>query len=247
MVVCACFITLTGCQSGKTAPEFAEIVKSETFRAGDESFNLDYRFDYLSWCENEEIAAKIRTSMIDDFFGAEYTSVDVMESSKLFDQAIADMYAAQSSGDHKWSGFIKFDSHHNTLDDRVLVYTISRSVFFGGAHGMETTLHNNYDLKTGDKLTLDNLFTPEGKVALIGQIHAQILKEHNATDWTALSENNCYVAPKNILPTENFELSEEQITFFYNPYEIACYAQGSTEVKLPIADLVGFRADILKK
>jgi hypothetical protein len=246
VAVCLGAIALTACGSRNTAPTFAEISKSETFSADDENFKLDYRFDYLSWSENEEVAAKIRTSMIADFFGAEYASVDVMESSKLFDQAIADMYAAQSV-DHKWSGFIKITSHHSTLDDRVLVYTITRSEFFGGAHGMETTLHSNYDLETGDKLTLDDLFTPEGKAALTEQIHAKILTDNNVTDWPMLSEKGCYFAPENILPTENFELSEEQITFFYNPYEIACYAQGSTEVKLPIADLVGFRADVIKK
>jgi hypothetical protein len=247
VVVCLGATTLKGCISKPVVPEFAEIVKSETFRSGEGSFELDYRFDYLSWCENEEIAAQIRTSMIADFFGAEYATVDIMESSKRFDQATADMYTAQTSGDYKWDGFIKINSHHNILNDRVLVYAIDRSEFMGGAHGMETTTYTNYDLETGDRLTLDDLFTPEGKAALTERIHAQILADHNVVDWPALSENNCYLAPEDVLPTENFELSAGHITFHYNPYDIACYAQGSTKVKLPLSGLVGFKADIIKK
>jgi hypothetical protein len=112
---------------------------------------------------------------------------------------------------------------------------------------METVSYANYDLETGDRLTLDDLFTPEGKAALTERIHAQILADHNAVDWPELSENNCYVAPEEIAPTENFELSADYITFHYNPYDIACYAQGATVVKLPLADLAGFRSDIITK
>jgi hypothetical protein len=240
-------LALTACQPKATAPEFAEIVKNETFHAGDETFELVYHFKYLSWSENEEASAKIRTSMIADFFGAEYVAADAMESSEKFDGATADMYATQTSGDYKWSGSIKIDSHHNLLNDRVLVYSIDRSEYMGGAHGMETVSYANYDLETGDQLTLDDLFTPEGKAALTKQIHDQILADHNAVDWPALSENNCYVSPEEIAPTENFELSTDHITFHYNPYDIACYAQGSTKVKLLLAGLTGFNADIIKK
>jgi hypothetical protein len=240
-VACVGAAAITACSSKHSAPEFAEIIKNETFHSGEESFALDYRFSYLSWAENEEASAKIRTSMIADFFGGDYVSEDAMASSEKFDEATADMYGIETASDHKWSGFIKIASAHNVLNDRVLVYTINRSEYLGGAHGMETTRYANYDLTTGDRLTLDALFTPEGEAALAEQIRAQILVDHNAADWAALSENNCYVAPEEILPTENFELSAEHITFHYNPYDIACYAQGSTVVKLPLTDLAGFR------
>jgi hypothetical protein len=247
MVVCMGTVALTACQSRQTEPQFNEIANSETFHAGDKTFNLDYQFEYLSWCPNEKVAAKIRTSMIADFFGAEYTSTDVMESSKKYDQAIADMYTSQTSDDHKWDGFIRMTSYHSILNKRVITYAINHSEYTGGAHGMETTMYSNYDMETGDKLTLDDLFTPEGKAALTGQIHAQILADHNAKDWTALSEDNCYFAPEEVLPTENFELTENHIIFQYNPYDIACYAQGETKVKLALSDLKGFRADLIEK
>jgi hypothetical protein len=245
--VCLGTLALTSCQTKPATPEFAEIVKNETFHSGDHFFQLDYHLDYLSWYNNEDVAAKIRTSMIADFFGGNYVTTDVMESSKLFDQATADQYAVEISGDYKWSGHLDIKSHHAILNDRVIVYTIERSEFRGGAHGLETAMYSNYYLESGDKLTLDDLFSAEGKAALTEQIHAKILADNNATDWPALSETTCFIAPEDILPTENFELSETHITFHYNPYDIACYAQGSTEVKLPLADLVGFRTDLIKK
>ena len=40
-----------------------------------------------------------------------------------------------------------------------------------------------------------------------------------------------------IFPAENFILGDETITFVYNPYEIAPYALGSTELTLPYSQL----------
>lgn len=34
----------------------------------------------------------------------------------------------------------------------------------GGAHGLETKLCSNYDLTTGEKLTLNDLFTPKERL-----------------------------------------------------------------------------------
>ncbi len=40
-----------------------------------------------------------------------------------------------------------------------------------------------------------------------------------------------------IFPSENFILGDETITFVYNPYEIAPYAMGSTELIIPFSDI----------
>lgn len=247
IAVCLGAFALTSCQQKPDKPEFDSIVRAETYRTDDKSFELDYRFEYLSWYKDQNVAAKIRTSMTADFFGAEYAAADPMESSEKFDLAASEMYDQAISGDYKWNGFTKIRSHHNVLNDRVVVYTIEHSEYLGGAHGMETVVYSNYDLRTGDKLTLDDVFTPEGKAALTERIHAQILKDHNAKDWDWLMEESCYFAKVEVVPTENFELTETHITFQYNPYDIACYAQGRTKVKLAYSDLAGFNSDVIEK
>ena len=45
-----------------------------------------------------------------------------------------------------------------------------------------------------------------------------------------------------MFPSENFILGNETITFVYNPYEIAPYAVGSTELIIPFGDI----KDLLK-
>lgn len=245
--VCAAALALTSCQQKSDKPEFTAIEKNEMFREGPASFDLDYRFEYLSWYSDEAVAAKIRTAMTADFFGEEYVKPNLMESSAAFDQAIADQYVKSASGDFEWSGFMKIRSHKDVVNDRIVAYTVEHSEYMGGAHGMETIMYYNYDLRTGDRLALDDVFTPQGKAALADRIREQILKDHGKDNWDELGEESCYFSADQVQPTENFLLSAEHITFMYNPYDIACYAQGRTKVKLPLGGLDGFNSEILVK
>ena len=43
--------------------------------------------------------------------------------------------------------------------------------------------------------------------------------------------------PEYIGATENFQIDDRGITFFYNPYEIGCYALGGIEVTLTREEL----------
>ncbi len=245
--VCAAALALTACQQKPDKPEFASISKTETFRDGEGTFELDYRFEYLSWYSDEAVASIIRGAMITDFFGEEYADMDPEESSVAFDLAMADQYVTGETDTYKWSGFMKIRSHHDVVGERLVAYTVEQEEYMGGAHGMETVKYYNYDLRTGDRLTLDDVFTTIGKNQLADKIQMKILKDHQKVNWDELGEEGCYFALDKVQPTENFLLSKEHITFMYNPYEIACFAQGRTKVTLPLNGLEGFNKDILVK
>jgi hypothetical protein len=63
--------------------------------------------------------------------------------------------------------------------------------------------------------------------------------------WEELITRDCFNPADQVVPTENFILSATDITFVYNPYDIACYAAGATRVTLPTANLSGFRPEVL--
>lgn len=128
----------------------------------------------------------------------------------------------------------KISTRVEVISDTIVVYTTQRQEYMGGAHGMETTEYANYDLKTGKRLTLNDLFTAEEKTALAEKIRAQILEQNGVSTWDELIEKTCYLTQGEVLPTENFKLSESTITFRYNPYDIACYAQDGTEVEVAL-------------
>jgi hypothetical protein len=63
------------------------------------------------------------------------------------------------------------------------------------------------------------------------------LKEKTGSDDLAALKEKGYLNAMDMFPTENFILGEETITFIYNPYEIAPYNMGSTELIIPYNDV----------
>lgn len=237
-VICSCM---------RTQPAFDTISDSETVHWKDKRFDLDYRFEYLSDYRDKDVLQKIQRSMSVDFFGEDYLRDTPAATAEYFRESSLGDYRESVSDEHSWDGFIKIRSHADLLAGRIVVYTVESATYMGGAHGMETTDYSNYDLRTGERLTLGDLFTPEGKAALPEIIRERILDNLGYPNWGTLMDSTCYYAAAEIRPTENFKLSESHITFMYNPYEIACYAQGHTEVKLSLDRLDGFRKEAIAR
>lgn len=245
LAACAVMFAAASCMKKTSGPAFGTISDSEIVRQDDRRLELDYHFEFLSDYSDKAVLAKIQRAMTADFLGEDYVVGSPEASVKAYRDSLVNGFVGSYPDDYRWDGFDKIRSYTHVLSNRVIVYTVEDAYYMGGAHGMETTAYSNYDLRTGERLTLGDLFTPEGIAALEERIVARILKDHGVSDWDALMEESCYFAQEEIEPTENFKLSEEFITFFYNPYEIACYAQGYTKVKLPLGELAGFRKEMI--
>ncbi len=116
-------------------------------------------------------------------------------------------------------------------------YTLSTasSGYSGGAHGYHGMHFNNYDIQTGTKLTLDDLFVADYNQTL----HA-IAQEHYKTSMglktqQPLTDDNWF-EDRFILAGE-FAITANGLYFFYNSYEIKPYAAGNTEFMLPYSKL----------
>ena len=72
-------------------------------------------------------------------------------------------------------------------------------------------------------------------------IREKIAAQYQASTDDELSEAGFF--PEYIAPTENFLISESGITFYYNPYDIGCYALGAVEVTLTPEELAQLCAE----
>ncbi|MCQ5078293.1 RsiV family protein, partial [Alistipes putredinis] len=50
--------------------------------------------------------------------------------------------------------------------------------------------------------------------------------------------------PEYIATTENFEVTEDVISFYYNPYDIGCYALGGVVVHISREEMQGLCQDV---
>ncbi len=121
------------------------------------------------------------------------------------------------------------------FDDHRLSVNISKYAFTGGAHGM---LHNtivNFDVKTGDLISLDSLFD---KPALdkLNKLINQSLREKN-TLQPGESLRSVGFFNDEVETSSNYCITGNGIHFIYNPYEIASYAMGTVTVFIPLDKL----------
>ena len=113
----------------------------------------------------------------------------------------------------------------------VTVYTAELDYYEGGAHGISQRLLMNFDNKTGRLLTLADVFTPGYQQRLNGLLEEKLIEKTGAKDINELREKG-YLYQTEMFASENFALGEDEITFVYNPYEIAPYEQGLTELTI---------------
>ncbi len=121
--------------------------------------------------------------------------------------------------------------------DTLLVYTITTSGYTGGAHGMYAITAHNYSLTGGYELTLHDLFSPAQLTGLASLIRNRLYEIYEVSGDEGLAEQGFF--PEYIGPTENFAVTEAGITFYYNPYDIGCYALGGVSVDIGQDELNG--------
>lgn len=115
------------------------------------------------------------------------------------------------------------------LGERLYSFAVESADYQGGAHGFYGTSYIVYDIDKNKIVKLDDLFTD--KTALVGmivnQIKADFEEEDSCIDYNLIKE------------TDNFFIDDSSIVFQYNPYEIACYAQGEVKARLDFYNFFG--------
>lgn len=109
---------------------------------------------------------------------------------------------------------------------------ITAEIFTGGAHGYKTLHFLNFDPKTGNLYSKEELFTP----GFLGLAEKEFRKQQNIPaedniNSTGFSfENDVFELP------ENIGFSENSIILIYNSYEIAPYSAGDVYLEIPMKE-----------
>ena len=111
------------------------------------------------------------------------------------------------------------------------VYTASIDYYEGGAHGINQRLTMNFDNKDGKALTLNDVFSTGFEYSLNELLLEKLIEKAGAKDVDELRQMG-YLYAMDIFAPENFILGQDNVTFVYNPYEIASYEKGLIELTI---------------
>lgn len=105
--------------------------------------------------------------------------------------------------------------------------------YLGGAHGETKRVSNTWDFETGAQIQLQDIYplTSASLNNLQEYIRQQIEERMQLSPSSYFQNYN--VLLKNSFRQENFYLSPESLTIYYQQYEIAPYATGIPEFSIP--------------
>ena len=121
------------------------------------------------------------------------------------------------------------------VTDSLVTYIISRWSYTGGAHGMYATECHTYSLAGGYELSTADLFSERQLLGMEALLRRKLCEQYEAANDDELAERGFF--PEYISLTENFRITPEGITFYYNPYDIGCYALGAVDVTMSREEL----------
>lgn len=221
----AAVAALTGCNRKSVQPRFETWVVDTLVSGPSSDCRVAYRFATIRNAGDSPALEAIERANIGYFFELEEFEGTAREAVDTVLEEIRNDFLRELPAQHSFEVSAEAEGG---IVDTLVSYVISRSSYLGGAHGMYSVECHTYSLAEGFELSAADFFTEPQLHALNASIRAKICEEYAADDDEGLSAAGFF--PDEIAVTENFRITPEGITFFYNPYDIGCYALGGVEV-----------------
>lgn len=130
-------------------------------------------------------------------------------------------------------------SHSDTIVS--LLYT--NYINSGGAHPNTYFRSFTFDLDAGTKLFFEDVFPDaDAALAVIAPVAQAALSEKfgDSADADWIEDG----AGPELINYRNFVLTEDSIIFYFEPYQVAAYVFGTSEVEIPLTDLADVMAPL---
>ena len=228
---------MSACTERPVKPRFAAVRLDTLLVEPSYECQVSYNFASIENAPKSEALQSIEQSNIGYFFELEDSegsaAAAIAESLRQTDRQLALPESARHGGT-KAQYEISVESEGSVVDT-LLCYMIYRSDYLGGAHGMYSTEYHTYSLLDGYEFTAADLLGADKMEPLAALIRAKVCEMSGAASDDELSANGFF--PEYISVTDNFRITPEGMIFHYNPYEIACYANGEIDIEVTREEL----------
>ena len=199
----------------------SEIKKDKKFKY---EINIDYPFVYN--LANKNVEDKINNHL----------KKHVQNSKKLFLKNLSEF--TNSDFDPAVNSDINIGYNTYYMDKSKISFSIGISSYYrGSAHPNSETLTYNYDLKTGNQILLKDLFKPNSNYLKfisgysIKELKKKVISHEDSNDW--LKEGAGLKADN----FKAFNIGKDHLIIYFQSYQVASYAEGPQEVKIPFAKI----------
>ena len=237
-ILSALLLLAAGCTRELTY-KTVELEDSVELAGIDAGCEVSCAFDYVTGGVGEEVKDKINASIVAGhilFEEADGLS-DVPAACRRWVEEQLGGFSVEDGydGENAWRFHFEFQREGRFTTAckarHLQTYAVAYNDYTGGAHGMNALVSNVFDLTTGETVSEADLFAEgwqDGVSALLKTALDAFLAAQEE------GEDLVFGAPA---PNGNFSVSEDGVTWTYNPYEIAPYAMGAIELTVRWTDL----------
>lgn len=169
-----------------------------------------------------------------------------VDKSRSVAEGISQQAHAAYTGTGSWTPFMYQTTYSPTRIDKGVLSLLGTNIsVYGGPHPDRTHMAANYDMLTGDVLTLGSILShidrSEDLCALVLEELSAIEKEKFLYDGYEDTVRQQFSSSESY--NERFYFTTSGLCFFFSPYEIAPYISGLISVEIPYAKLTGIISD----
>ncbi len=136
--------------------------------------------------------------------------------------------------DSEQDWYLHVDGSESQIRDGNFILHISDDEYMGGAHPNAYVILQSFDLATGNRIdVLDRL--DRKKLETVAE---RYFRQVRGLSPQAPLDDEGYMFPggRFVLP-ENIALLGDTVWLIYNPYEVAAYSEGATELRIPLSEV----------
>jgi len=224
--------------NASTAPATAVTFEPRSVKKEDDSSSVSFSYPMITAAPSEALKTAL-TQSINDFLTA--PAGDGEKASTP--EAAADEFLAQarSTGKENPQDALPWGLSRSAeiayQDPKVVSLHLAEEVYQGGAHGLTTARYASFDPATGRRLGLSDLLTPEGEARLVEIGERELRKVREIPPEQSLEEAGFTFEGNKFALSQEIAVLRDGLVLHYNPYEIAPYALGPTEIVIPRSEL----------
>lgn len=209
------------------------------------SCSLQVKFIYPVDFPDKEVLNLIRQQFISSYFGEEYANLTPQDAANRYVENYLEDFKLQESeflqdqenhpSESNESWYSNNETSYNQIvynKNGILSLIISREYYKGGAHNAHSHLNYAFDVKTGKRITENDIFIDDYQDDLAAIIVNEIVSLNNVNQASDL-EDIGFFNIEEIYPNKNIYIDADGINYTFNEYDIAAYVVGPIFVHLP--------------
>lgn len=199
--------------------------------------------NYLKVFGDNEIANRINKKIQDFVVGSLMYEEDSLQTAQSIEEAANNFARIYFEDKAQFPDMVADYSAEISVTEiynspTLICFEMRQYLYTGGAHGFGATSFLNIDPNTGEELSSDEIFKNKEDFTAFAEM--KFRENQNIAKDQSINEPGFWFEDDTFNLPETVGFTPDSLIFVYNQYDIASYADGPIELKIPLADAMPF-------